>query len=213
MHKKSQKEFQMIVGKPVVLVIDIQKGSFHDKKTTSRLEFMPDRVERLHRAKKLVDAAREASVPLIFVKEVHRPDLVDFGRELDGMEGIHCIEDDPKTDYAYEEMGILPSDYKVPKRRYSAFYATDLEILLKGLKAETILMVGGFTDVCVHYTFVDAHQGDYVCRVASDCVHGSSVLAHDSALRAMEYLQTGAVQEVDAMVEALRTYSNQQVVA
>jgi len=41
-------------------------------------------------------------------------------------------------------------------------------------------------------TFVDAHQHDYFCRVVEDCVAGSSQAAHDGALNAMEYLQTGA---------------------
>ena len=40
-------------------------------------------------------------------------------------------------------MGIRPDDYRIQKRRYSCFYGTDLEILLKGLKVETLLLVGG----------------------------------------------------------------------
>lgn len=210
MNRLDRKPFEMIVGRPVVVVIDIQKGSYLDIPAGSRLEFMPDRIERLHRTRGIVDAAREAKVPLVFIKEVHRADRIDFGRELDGMEGVHCIEDDPRSEFAFEEMGMLPGDYKVPKRRYSAFYGTDLEILLKGLKANTLLLVGGFTDVCVHYTFVDGHQGDYVCRVAGDCVHGSSVAAHDAALRAMEYLQTGAIQPACAMIDAIRAYGERQ---
>jgi len=97
----------------------------------------------------------------------------------------------------------LPTDYTVPKRRYSAFYGTDLEILLKALKAETLILVGGFTDVCVHYTFVDGHQGDYFCRVVEDCVAGSSIAAHDAALRAMEYLQSGARRSAAEIIDAL----------
>jgi len=55
-------------------------------------------------------------------------------------------------------------------------------------------MAGGFTDVCVHYTFVDGHQHDYYCRVVEDCTTASSPTAHDASLRAMEYLQNGAVR-------------------
>ncbi len=55
-----------------------------------------------------------------------------------------------------------------------------------------MILIGGHTDVCVHYTFVDGHQHDYFCRVVEDCVAGSSLEAHDAALRAMEYLQTSA---------------------
>ena len=62
----------------------------------------------------------------------------------------------------------------------------------QGLKADTLLLCGGLTDVCVHYTFVDAHQHDYYARVIEDCVGGSSFEAHEASLRAMEYLQRDA---------------------
>lgn len=61
----------------------------------------------------------------------------------------------------------------------------------------------GLTDVCVHYTFVDAHQGDYFCRVIDECVAGSSIEAHNAALRAMEYLQTGAIRQMDEVLSAM----------
>jgi nicotinamidase-related amidase len=192
----------MIVGQPVLVVIDVQKGAFLPWEPTERLPLLPDRVERMHRVRTLVDAARAAEIPIVFFKEVHRPTMVDFGRELDGREGVHCIETSPGTEFAFEEMGIVEGDYLLAKRRYSCFYGTELEILLKGLKAETLIMAGGFTDVCVHYTFVDGHQGDYYCRVAEDCVTGSSVEAHDAALNAMEYMQTGARRTAAEIIAA-----------
>ena len=81
----------------------------------------------------------------------------------------------------------------------------DLDILLRGLGARTLLMVGGFTDVCVHYAFADAHQRDYVCRVVEDCVAGSSLAAHEASLNAMEYLQTGARRSSAEMIAAFGT--------
>jgi nicotinamidase-related amidase len=182
----------MIVGTPVLVVIDVQKGAFLPWEPTERLPLLPDCVERMHRVRSVVDAARSANIPIIFFQEVHRPNMIDFGRELDGTEAVHCLETSPGTDFAFEEMGIQPSDYLLSKRRYSCFYGTELEILLKGLKADTLILTGGFTDVCVHYTYVDAHQGDYYVRVVEDCVTGSSQAAHDASLNAMEYLQTGA---------------------
>jgi nicotinamidase-related amidase len=105
---------------------------------------------------------------------------------------VHCLEGDPRTELAVEQLKITDADYTIKKRRYSAFYGTDLEILLKGLKAETLILCGGLTDVCVHYTFADAHQMDYYTRVVEDCVAGSGDAAHQASLSAMEYLQTGA---------------------
>jgi nicotinamidase-related amidase len=139
----------------------------------------------------LVEACRSAGVPIVFFQEVHRPDLVDFGRELDGEEGVHCLEGDPGTELV-DELRPRPGEYFIAKRRYSCFFGTDLLILLRGLGVETLLLTGGLTDVCVHYTFADAHQHDYHVRVVEDCVGGSSQERHNASLAAMAYLQRRA---------------------
>lgn len=122
--------------------------------------------------------------------------MVDFGRELDGSESVHCIETSPYTDYA-ELTYPLPGEYLISKRRYSAFFGTDLEILLRGLHVDTLYLIGGLTDVCVHYTAVDAHQWDYHIHVVTDAVAGSDEEAHRSALKAIQYLQKDALISVD----------------
>ncbi|MEM1383164.1 MAG: cysteine hydrolase [Pseudomonadota bacterium] len=197
-------EQPILVGRPALIVVDIQKGAFLEG--DGGIPHMPGYREAMLRARRLIDAARANGVPVVFIQEVHRPDGVDFGRELDGSETEHCVEGRPGTPIAAEEMDFRPGDYHVPKRRYSAFYGTDLEILLKGLKADTLVLVGGLTDVCVHYTFADAHQGDYYTRVVTDCVGGSSVAAHEASLRAMEYLQTGACRSADEIIAAFAAH-------
>ncbi len=203
MATKTKQARKLIEGRPALIVIDIQKSTFIDDSEVRSIDNMPGYKERMIAARDLVDAAHDNNVPVIFVQEVHRPDQIDFGRELDGDEDIHCLEGDPRTEVAKDEMGYRKGDYIVLKRRYSAFFGTDFEILLRGLKVDTLLLCGGLTDVCVHYTFVDGHQSDYFCRVVEDCVGGSSVQAHEAALKAMEYLQTGAVQSREAVINAI----------
>jgi nicotinamidase-related amidase len=204
--QQPQSETRSIIeGRPALLVIDIQRGSFLENSTSS-IPHMPGYGDRLRKACQVIDTARASGIPVIFIQEVHRPDMVDFGRELDGDEDIHCIEGRPNTEIAADVIDFRPDDYHVPKRRYSAFFGTDLEILLKGLEVDTLLLVGGLTDVCVHYTFVDAHQHDYFCRVIEDVVAGSSEAAHQASLRAMEYLQTGARRSLSEMTEAMERY-------
>jgi biuret amidohydrolase len=200
----------LIVGRPALLMIDFQRDMFLPD-SEGGIPRMGGARERVTRSRSLVTAARNVRIPVIFVQEVHRPDLVDFGRELDGEEDVHCIEGRKSTEIAAEDVDFRPGDYLVPKRRYSAFFGTDLEILLKGLRAETLILCGGLTDVCVHYTFVDGHQHNYYCRVVEDCVGGSSVAAHDSALRAMEYLQTGARRMSSAVLAAFGAFAPSQV--
>jgi nicotinamidase-related amidase len=64
------------------------------------------------------------------------------------------------------------------------------------------VLIGGLTDVCVHYTFADAHQRDFYVRVVSDAVGGSSIARHNASLDAMEYLQTGAVRTSGEIIGA-----------
>lgn len=192
----------MLVGRTALIVIDIQKSAFMPGVDVG-IPLMDGYTENTRRGRVVIDAARAAGIPVVFIQEAHRPDYVDFGRELDGSEVVHCLETDEGTELASEITGYRPGiDYFIRKRRYSAFYGTDLEILLKGLKAETLVLIGGLTDVCVHYTFADAHQGDYYTRVVGDCVAGSSRAAHDASLAAMEYLQTGAVVDAETIVAA-----------
>jgi len=204
MSNVSSKKRDLIEGRAALIVIDIQKSTFAPIPDEERsIAHMPDYAERMARSKIAIDKAREVGIPVIFIQEIHRANLVDFGRELDGDEEIHCLDSNPLTAFAEEELGMRPDDYRISKRRYSAFYGTDLEILLKGLKVETLILVGGLTDVCVHYTFVDAHQGDYFCCVIEDCVAGSSFEAHQASLNAMEYLQHGAIRTIDEVVGAM----------
>lgn len=195
---------KLIEGNAALIVIDIQASTFIDDSTVRAIDNMPGYKQCMLKAREAIDTARACNIPVIFIQEVHRPDGIDFGRELDGDEDVHCLEDNPKTDIAVEEMDFRPSDYLIRKRRYSAFFGTDFEILLRGLKVGTLLLCGGLTDVCVHYTFVDGHQSDYFCRVIEDCVAGSSLDAHEASLKAMEYLQTGARQSMESVRAAMR---------
>ncbi len=201
---------ELIEGTPALIVIDIQ-GELFAGGEPGPIPEMPNFDERMALARKPIDKARERGIPVIFIQEVHRPDLVDFGRELDGVEDVHCLEDDPGTAIAAKVLDFRPTDYHIRKRRYSAFFGTDFEILLKGLKVDTLLLCGGLTDVCVHYTFVDGHQSDYYCRVIEDCVAGSSEEAHEGALRAMEYLQTGARRSLDEVLAAMEAYQGSEM--
>lgn len=182
-----------VVGPAVLIVVDIQGGSIGGP--TEGIAVMDGRSERAPRVRDLIARCREAGVPVVFIQEVHKPDLIDIGRELDGAEGPHCVEGDAGTELA-AWLEPRPEEFVIRKRRYSAFFGTELEIVLKAYRAQTILLVGGLTDVCIHYTAVDAHQHDYRVRVLTDCVGGSSPRAHGAALEAIEYLQR------DALVEA-----------
>ena len=192
----------MFVGKPALIVVDIQQGSDLPYETVG-IAHMAGARERIARVEQLLAAAREAQVPVVFFQEVHRRSGVDFGRELDGAEGAHCLDGDASTEL-WPTLRPNADEFHIVKRRYSGFIGTEFEIVLRGLGVETLILVGGLTDVCVHYTFADAHQRDFHVRVVEDCVGGSSLEAHNASLNAMEYLQTGARRTCDEVIRELQ---------
>ena len=198
----------MIKGKAALVLVDVQQGIMN-----SSLHWFDEKnVEIVGRIKELLEACRAAAIPAIFVKEVHRTSMIDFGRELDGTEKVHCLEDNPNTEIA-EVLEILPEDPVIPKRRYSAFLYTDLEVVLSGLgvhPGDTLIMCGYLSDVCVHYSFVDAHQRDYRIKVVEDCCGGSTKEAHDYAFQAMKYLQREAPVKLEEILEDIKQYDGEK---
>jgi nicotinamidase-related amidase len=190
----------LFVGDPALIVIDIQQGTTMPAEEVgiAHMQGWPDRIAN---AERLVAAARAAQVPVIFFQEAHRPSGVDFGRELDGTEGVHCVEGEQSTQL-WPTLQPLDGEIHIVKRRYSCFIGTDFDLVLRGLRVSTLVLIGALTDVCVQYTFADAHQRDYYTRVVEDCVGGSAFARHEAALDAMEYLQSGARRTTDEIIDA-----------
>jgi biuret amidohydrolase len=115
-------------GQVALVVIDVQKGEVAPE--DSGIPHMDGGAERHARIRDLAGAARACGVPVVFVQEVHKRTVGDFGRELDGAEGVHCLEGDLATELA-DGLEPLPDEYLIRKRRYSAFFATELELVLR----------------------------------------------------------------------------------
>ena len=180
-------------GRTALVVVDFQGGPL------DRPDGVFDRVRMRDDAVAMVAGCREAGVPVVWIQEVHKPHLTDIGRELDGSEGPHCLEGNAYTELA-DGLGPVGEEFLIRKRRYSGFFGTSLELVLRSYDVDSLILIGGFTDICVLYTAVDAHQRDYVINVVEDCVSGSSRRAHDDALAAMAYLQRDAlVSTADVM--------------
>lgn len=192
-------ELVEIVGNVALLIIDAQKGFVTECDGVSPVYEPQIAIDHIG---KVLAAARIAKIPIIHTQEVHRKQMVDFGRELEGVEDVHCIEGSEDIEIV-DSLRPIDGEFLIRKRRYSCFFATDLEILLKGLNVQTLLVCGFLTDVCVHYTCVDAHQHDYHVRLLYDCVRGSSMEAHYASLRAIKYLQTASETNSDEVIALL----------
>ena len=189
-------DFNLDNNSTALLIIDLQADVFHG----GALQLVGTD-EVLPKAKQVLAAARKMNLPIIHTQEVHRQEMVDFGRELDGAEPVHCLETWAGTDF-HPELYPCDGEYAIAKRRYSCFFGTDLEILLRGLKVETLVVMGTMTNVCIHYTVAEAHQRDYHFYVIEDCCAGSDWDAHWAALKAMQYLQRNALITSHVFIDA-----------
>jgi nicotinamidase-related amidase len=192
----------VIIGKPALAVVDMQ-NDFVDEEVGSYALGAETMVSRIAR---LIDAARGAGVPVIFSQESHRASGVDGGRLLwDGRSGwvtgkhpratpgekppLPCIEGTKGFDIV-DALEPRADDVRIIKRRFSIFFGTELDQILRRLEIETLLIVGVCTDVCVLWTAGDACQRDYHVRVLEDCVAGTSTESHDAALKLIRALTT-----------------------
>ena len=204
---------ELIVGRPALLVVDMQHD-FLDEGVPLQAAGGRDIIPAVAST---VAAARQVGVPVIFTQEAHRPGRVDSGREADpgmgkdyypGVAGDqplpeHCVEGSRGIEIV-EELACGPRDLRVLKRRYNCFLGTDLDLLLRGLRAETLLVTGVDTDVCVLWTVGEAFQRDYHVRVLEDCVAGTSRKAHEAALLIMRGLTMGRPVFSAEVISALR---------
>jgi nicotinamidase-related amidase len=88
---------------------------------------------------------------------------------------------------------VSPDEYLIRKLRWSAFFGTELDLVLKGYRAQTVLFIGGVTDFDLHFSALDAHQTDYHIRTIVESAHGTTDDTHEAALRAIKYLQRDAL--------------------
>ncbi len=111
----------------------------------------------------LLDGARKAGVPVIFCNDAH---LKGIDREFE-VWGEHAIAGTHGAE-VIPELGLCEKDYVVPKRRYSGFFHTDLDLLLRELGVNTVIMTGLHAHMCVRHTAADAFQLGYHVVVATD---------------------------------------------
>lgn len=145
--------------------------------------------------------AKENNIPVFYTQEVHRFQKVDYGLELERNEPLHCLEGTEGVAIV-KELQPKDDDYVIIKRRYSGYYLTDLEVLMRAFKKTALIITGAATNVCVYATALDAMQRDVKPIVLSDGVAGTNVELHEAFLKNIDYV-IGDVVTVNEIIETL----------
>ena len=145
----------MKLDSPAILVVDMLNDFVTGALTCERAKAIVPATAAL------LDAARKSGVPVIFCNDAHIPGI---DRELK-LWGDHAIVGTEGAE-VIPELNLCEKDYVVPKRRYSGFFQTDLDILLKELGVKTVVMTGLHAHMCVRHTSADAYCLGYDVVVA-----------------------------------------------
>jgi ureidoacrylate peracid hydrolase len=159
----------------------------------------------------VLDAARESGFRIVYLKMGFRPDLSDLGAEgspnrvrqlafgvgqtittPEGAESRILIRDTWGTEIV-DTLQPRPGDHVVYKHRYSGFYETELDSMLKDAGITQLIVTGCTTSVCVESTIRDAYFRDYQAVLLTDCMDepiGKSLSRtnHDASLMLVEML-------------------------
>lgn len=139
----------------------------------------------------LVDAARAASVPVVFTRYVYRADYRDGGvlvRDLlPAMAEVKSLAAGSWDADIVPELTPEPTDFVLDKNRYSAFYGTGLEPVLTSLGVRELVICGVTTNMCVETTARDASQRDYRVVVVSDATGELDAARHEMALATLGF--------------------------
>lgn len=127
---------------------------------------------------KLRHRMRAAEVPVIYVNDNFGQWQSDFNQQIQ-----RCLSPDCPGSKVAALLVPTAADYFVLKPKHSGFYSTPLELLLRFLGIETLILTGFATDICVLYTANDAYMRDYALIVPSDCVASESAALKRSALK------------------------------
>lgn len=145
--------------------------------------------------------AKENDIPVFYTQEMHRHQKVDYGLELERSEPEHCLEGTQGVEII-DELKPENDDFVIIKRRYSGYYLTDLEVLMREFDKSALILTGAATNVCVYATALDAMQRDVRAIVLSDGVAGTSVELHKAFLDNIDYV-IGDVVTVDELIDSL----------
>lgn len=172
----------------VVLVIDMINDFVTGKFENSRAKRIIPAIANL------LESARKSEKPVIYVSDSHPGDDEEFS-----IWGPHAVEGS-KGSEIIPELKPEEKDHTLSKTKYSAFYDTDLDSLLKKLDVDEVILTGVLTHICIQHTAADAFFRGYKVVVPRGCVEDISDEKNESSLRFIEKYYNAKIMDLDELL-------------
>ena len=178
--------------KSALLVIDMENGFVNPKS----VHCIRQAKGTLKACEKAVRTAREKGIPVFFVKRIYRYDGsdVEMTRYKSWKEGGRAMGPGSSGEASAEAPeGLKPQkgDYTIIKPRWSAFFHTELDLILRRLRVDTVILTGTTTPNCIRTTCYDADALEYNVVVLEDCCSSATEEIQQANMADMERM--GAV--------------------
>lgn len=131
--------------------------------------------------------AKKQGIPIIYLNDTHDPRDSEFRSWPK-----HAVKSSWGAQVV-DELAPEEDDYVVLKRRYSGFFGTELEIVLKELNIQEVILAGTLTNICIFCTAIDAYMRGYHITIPRDSVVALTTEEHEFSLKQMEKLVSAKV--------------------
>lgn len=200
----SSLEQKVAPGNAALIVVDVQNDFCDDNGVFGKAGYDLSMVrESIPRLQVLVEGARRAGVPVIFIRAIYDPVFLppawhERNARLN-FEVTRCLS----GTWGAEFHGVQPADddLVISKHRYSAFVDTDLDLVLRSQQIKSVIVAGVATNICVESTARDAFMRNYYVTLVDDASAAYSQAQHDAALSNIK-IGFGVVASVDDVVSA-----------
>jgi nicotinamidase/pyrazinamidase len=159
---------------PAIVIVDMIKDNFREKDpfpiTREALPLIP-------RINHLLQQGRQMGIPIIFACDSFLPDDFIFKGKMKQ----HALRGEIGSEVT-ELLNVQKGDVILPKRRFSAFFKTDLDQTLRTWGCDTVVVGGITTNVCVLMTAMDALCHDFSAILLEDCCAAHKREVHESTL-------------------------------
>ncbi|MBB5172633.1 cysteine hydrolase family protein [Texcoconibacillus texcoconensis] len=184
----------MELTKTACVLIDIQKESNFGIEGTE---------EAVKNTKHLIEECRQKGIPVIYTRHINRADGIGLSKDEPLKEDGTPVYYSSNTENieVFDEIAPKDGEIVIDKYRWSAFYETSLDLLLRNMGVEHIIIGGFVTDGCLMTSVFDAYFRDYQVNLVHDISGASNEGAHMSAMLTMAN-----------WVYNLRIYSTEQLV-